>query len=266
MNSAEKASREIRAMDDLAAQKSPVHSLEPLPKLILTMLYIFTTVSFNIYDITGLFVMILFPIIGYQFSFIPVRTCFYKLRIVMPLVCAVGILNPFFDRDILFTIGGIGFSGGVISMITLMMKGIFSLMMSFLLVATTPIEEICRALRQLHCPKMLTTLFLLTFRYISVMLDEVAVMTTAYHLRAPRQKGIEFKAWGSFVGQMILRSMDRAEALYESMQLRGFNGEFYYADKKYNRAASALVFVVLAALIILVRFFNIPAIVTGMFM
>lgn len=265
MDRAQKASQEIRAMDALAAQKSPVHDMAPLPKLIITVLFIITTVSFNIYDISGLFVMILFPVIGYQFAFIPVRTCFYKLRIVMPLVCAVGILNPFFDRDILFTIGNIGVSGGVVSMITLMMKGVFSLMMSFLLVATTPIEEICRALRQLHFPKMLTTLFLLTFRYISVMLDEVSVMTTAYHLRAPRQKGIEFKAWGSFLGQIILRSMDRAEALYQSMLLRGFNGEFYYSDKKYNSVASAAVMLLLAALIILVRFYNIPAIITGMF-
>ena len=37
-------------------------------------------------------------------------------------------------------------------MATLMMKGVFCLMASFLLIATTSIEEICGALRKLHFP------------------------------------------------------------------------------------------------------------------
>lgn len=265
-NKAELACAELQAMDDLAAQDSPMHRLAPLAKLLLTMLYILVTVSFNKYDITGLFVMVLFPVVGYQFSFIPIRTCFYKLRIVMPLVCAVGLFNPFFDKNILFYVGNIGFSGGVISMVTLMMKGIFCLMASFLLVATTRIEEICRALRQLHFPKMLTSLLLLTYRYISVLLDEVSVMTVAYHLRAPGQKGIHVSAWGSFLGQLILRSMDRAENLYDSMLLRGFHGEFTYAEGRNSSRHGAIVFICCAILIILVRLYNLPAILTSLFM
>ena len=40
-----------------------------------------------------------------------------------------------------------------------------------------------------------------------------------------------------FLGQLLLRSMDRAVALYESMELWGFHGEFYYAEKEYNKLA-----------------------------
>lgn len=107
----------------------------------------------------------------------------------MPLVCAVGLFNPFFDRAIIVQIGSVGISGGVVSMLTLMMKGVFCLMASFLLIATTSIEEVCFALRRLHFPKLLTSLMLLTFRYISVLLEEVAIMTEAYELRAPGQHG-----------------------------------------------------------------------------
>ena len=32
--------------------------------------------------------------------------------------------------------------------------------------------------------------------------------------------------------------MDRAVALYESMELRGFHGEVYYTEKEYNKLAS----------------------------
>lgn len=40
-----------------------------------------------------------------------------------------------------------------------------------------------------------------------------------------------------FLGQLLLRSMDRAVALYESMELWGFHGEVYYAEKEYNKLA-----------------------------
>lgn len=128
MNKAQQASVELRAMDELAAQDSPMHRLSPLSKLFVTVLYIVVTVSFHKYDISGVFVMVLFPLVGYQVGMIPVHTCFHKLRVVMPLVCAVGLFNPFFDKRIVLYIGAVGVSGGVISMLTLMMKGIFCLM------------------------------------------------------------------------------------------------------------------------------------------
>lgn len=111
MNKAQQASVELRAMDELAAQDSPMHRLSPLSKLFVTVLYIVVTVSFHKYDISGVFVMVLFPLVGYQVGMIPVHTCFHKLRVVMPLVCAVGLFNPFFDKRIVLYIGAVGVSG-----------------------------------------------------------------------------------------------------------------------------------------------------------
>lgn len=230
MDKLSKAQSELREMDALAAEDSPVHRLHPLCKLLATIGYIVTVVSFPKYDFTGLVVMVLYPVVMFQASGIPVSTCFYKLRVVLPLVCAVGLVNPFLDRAPLMQLGGLTVTGGVVSMVTLMMKGVFSLMASFLLIATTSIDALCAALRRLHVPSILTTLLLLTYRYIGVMLEQVSVMTEAYKLRAPGQKGIHISAWGSFLGQLLLRSMDRAQELYDSMLLRGFQGEFFYAD------------------------------------
>ena len=109
----------------------------------------------------------LFPVAGYQLAGLPMRLCFQKLRMVLPLVCAVGLLNPLFDRQIVVQVGTLAVSGGVLSMLTLILKGVFCLLASFLLMATTTIEAICRALRQLHVPKLLTNLLLLTFRSAS---------------------------------------------------------------------------------------------------
>ena len=242
-----------------------MHELAPLAKLLMTVAYILITVSFGKYDLTGLFVMLLFPVVGYALSFTPLRLCFYKLRFVLPLVLAVGLFNPLFDRRPLMQIGSVTVSAGVVSMITLMLKGVFSLMAAFLLTATTTPEALAQALRKLHVPKTLTALFLLTYRYVDVLLREVASMTDAYHLRAPRQKGIAMKAWGSFLGQLILRSFDRAAAIYGSMALRGFKGDFYYTDRTgLSGRRSAVIAAAAIALMVLVRFVNLPAALAGL--
>ena len=255
----------MREIEELASMDSPVHRMSPLSKLLMTIAFIALTASFNRYDLTGLIFMVLFPLILYQFSLIPVRTCFIKLRAVMPLVIAVGVLNPFFDRKIMLTIGGVGISGGVLSMITLMLKGIFCLMFSFLLMSTTQIDELCRGLRKIRFPKIITSLLLLTFRYTSILLDEVSEMTDAYHLRAPNQKGIHISAWGTFLGQLLLRTLDRAENLYNAMILRGFSGEFPYAEGKSYIKYSPVIALIITGFMILARFYNIPAIIAGIF-
>ena len=113
-------------------------------------------------------------------------------------------------------------------------------------------------------PKLLTNLLLLTFRYVGLLLSEVAVMQQAYSLRAPGQKGIHISAWGSFLGQLLLRSMDRAQVLYESMELRGFCGEFP-APRGRGSAASWPYALVCPALMLLARYFDLSALLGGLF-
>ena len=259
MDKIDKAAVELGEMDELSAMDSPVHALHPLAKLLVTLGDIFTVLSFDRYDFSGLWVLLLCPVFLYQLSGIPLSTCFRKLRVVLPLVCAVGVVNPFLDREILFSVGGVGISGGIVSMLTLMLKGVLCLLSSFLLAATTGMDSLCAALRKLRVPKMLVTLLLLTYRYISVMLEELSVMTAAYRLRAPGQKGIHYSAWGSFLGQLLLRTMDRAEELYNAMQLRGFDGEFSYAECERARAGDFLFMVLSIGFLALCRRFNLTA-------
>jgi cobalt/nickel transport system permease protein len=256
MNQMEKALSELHEMDELAARRSFVHDLNALAKLLTTIAYILTVVSFDKYDLSGLFPLILYPAIVFQLSGIAPSVCFRKLRFVLPLVLAVGLFNPFFDREIVLTLGSLPVSGGVISMLTLMLKGVLALTASFLLMATTGIDGLCAALRQLHVPGVLVTLLLLTYRYVGVMTEEVGVMTTAYHLRAPGQKGIHHSAWGSFLGQLLLRSMDRAGELYSSMLLRGFRDEFPYAESRKCTWRDAVWFTLCTGAFLFCRFVN----------
>lgn len=231
MNKINGAIYEIHHMDTLASRDQWVNQVHPLVKFVLTIVYILVVVSFHKYDVAGMVGMMVYPIAVFILAELSFMDSLKRLRLVLPLVCFVGILNPFLDKhDVL--IDGIKVSAGVLSMMTLIMKGMFSVLASYLLIATTSVDKLCYAFRMLHLPKAVVTQFLLTYRYITVLLEEVSRITQAYMLRAPRQKGIHFRAWGSLAGQLLLRSMDRANEVYESMLLRGYQGDFQYMREK----------------------------------
>ena len=264
MSKINQAIYEIRSLDTLANENRWVNRLHPLVKLWVTILYIGITVSFPKYNLSGLLVMAVYPVILFVVGEISFKDSVRRLWLVLPLVCVVGIFNPLFDKDTVAYFGSLAVSGGVISMITLMLKGIFTVLAGYLLIASTTIEKICYALRLLHLPKLFVTQILLIYRYLSVLLAEANRMTQAYALRAPGQKGVHFKVWGSLAGQLLLRSMDRAEELYGSMTLRGFRGEFYYADAPaYGRSGLAFA-VVCIALFLGARCFIISSLLGGL--
>lgn len=264
MNKMETALRDLGEMDDLAAGDSPLHRLHPAAKLLTTIVFILVTASFSKYDLSGLIPMALFPALLFQIGGIPLRTCFYKLRVVLPLVMAVGLFNPVFDRAPLLRLGSVIVSGGTISMLTLMLKGVLCLTVSFLLMATTSIDGLCAALRLMRVPSLLVTLLLLTFRYVGVMTRELAVMTDAYRLRAPGQRGVHISAWGSFLGQLLLRTADRGQELYASMLLRGYHGHFHYVDMPPFRASDTGYLLGGAGLLLLVRLAPVARLVGGL--
>lgn len=265
MNKAQRAAGEIKSIENMAKLKSPIHMMCPLSKFIFTIVYILVVVSFYKYDLSGLFVLLLFPALGFSLSGISFGTFIRKVAVMLPLVVFVGMFNPFFDRSHYATVGGLTITGGMISFLVLMVKGVYSLMMSFLLIATTPIEELCGAMRRMKIPKVIVTLFLLTYRYIAVLLDEVGIMIDCYSLRAPGQKGIAFRSWGSFLGQLILRSKDKAQMLYESMLLRGFKGEFDYRLSIHKNMNSRYYLFVAGLLVVLCRFINVVVLVGSLF-
>lgn len=265
MSKINQAIYEIQSLDTLANENRWVNRLHPLVKLWVTILYIGITVSFPKYNLSGVLVMAVYPVILFVVGEISFKDSVRRLRLVLPVVCVVGIFNPLFDKDIVTHFGSLAVSGGVLSMITLMLKGIVTVLAGYLLIVSTTIEKICYALRLLHLPKLFVTQVLLIYRYLSVLLAEANRVTQAYALRAPGQKGVHFKVWGSLAGQLLLRSMDRAENLYESMCLRGYEGEFYYGSRIKLRAADMGYLLVWTAAFLVLRFFPVLEVIGGSF-
>lgn len=242
---------EIHSLEEQAQQSTPLTTLHPLAKLLMTMAHIVILMSLGKYNLMGLLFMASYPLLGFHWGRISLSQALWRLRLILPLVACVGIANPFFDKQ-LFYFGGFTIQAGYISFITLMLKGVLAVLASYLLIATTTIEQICYALRLLHLPKLLVTQLLLTYRYLTLLLEQADTIAQAYALRAPKQKGVHFKVWGSLAGQLLLRSIDRANNLYASMLLRGYQGEYYYGGPvpKWSRRDWRYVLAVLAMLLV----------------
>ena len=148
-----------------------------------------------------------------------------KSLIAAPFILGVGVINLFYDKTPM-NVAGIIINSGWITFLSLSIKILLTVVVSILLIATTGMENLACALRMIKVPKIFVMQILLTYRYISVLVEEASRMMKAYYLRAPGQKGVKMKDLGSFIGQMLLRTYDRAQRVYEAMKLRGFNGEY----------------------------------------
>ena len=91
-------------------------------------------------------------------------------------------------------------------------------------------------------------------------------MTTAYHLRAPGQKGIHYSAWGSFLGQIFLRTVDRAQEVYDSMLLRGFEGSFSHITLRKGNSRDLAFCAITLALLFFLRFVPLAALLGRVFL
>lgn len=252
MNSTDRAIIELHAIDREASADGWLQALHPVGKLLVTLVYLVVLLSFGKYDLPGVLLMGTYLVVLMMMGGVSLCLMGRRLWPMLLLVGMIGVANPFFDRQPLFGVGGMTVTGGMVSMLTLMLKGLFSMSAAYLLIVTTTMDDICHALRCLRVPAIMVTVLMLVYRYLVVLLKETSRLRAAYAMRAPGQKGIHFKVWGSMVGQLLLRSIDRAEIVYASMQLRGFQGEFQprhdtpprWSDYLYTLAWIVLFFVI----------------------
>ena len=140
MNKLERSLCDIRHIDVTVERDQWLNYIYPLFKLVVTICFITITVSFSQYNLSGILRMGVYPIILFILGEVSFKDALKKLRIILPMVCLVGIFNPFLDRQPMFQIAGVTVTTGMVSMLTLMVKGIYSVLASYLLIATTPME------------------------------------------------------------------------------------------------------------------------------
>ncbi|HEY5717704.1 MAG TPA: cobalt ECF transporter T component CbiQ [Motiliproteus sp.] len=102
------------------------------------------------------------------------------------------------------------------------------------LLGTLEPEKLGHALGQLRLPDKLVHLFLLSVRYLFVLLEEYQRLRTAMRARAfvPRSNRHTWRSLGWLVGMLLVRSLERSQRILGAMQCRGFHGRFYRLDSQ----------------------------------
>jgi len=223
MNEFTKSIFNLRELEEYAGSNNYINQVHPGLKWLITIIYIVALASVDKYDIGRIMLFGVYPLVVFFLTDIKVKTFLSKLVIPVILSVSLGLFNPFFDRQILFEIGGVSIGGGFVSLLTLVLRGTFSISATLLLVASSGIEGLGQGLASLKIPKVLIMLLFLMYRYIGVLLDEISITMDAYRLRSGTTKGIHVSTWGSLVGQIAIRSYYRANDIYHAMELRGYN-------------------------------------------
>jgi len=254
----------IRFLEELSGKETSIHRLHPLVKLLTTVAYLIGVVSFGRYEISSLLPFVFYPVLIFSLAELPVGKVLKRVLLVSPFIVGIGILNPLFEQNTII-LGGIVISRGWITFLSIIIKCGLTVTASILLIATTGMDRLGAALRMLKVPKVFVLQLLLTYRYISVLIEEVSRMQRAYSLRAPGEKGIRLSVWGSFAGQLILRTFDRAQRVYQSMSLRGFTGEYNTGDIAKVRFKDFAYLAAWSLFFIIMRRYNIPMLIGSLF-
>lgn len=251
----------IRYLDELSQRKTILNRIDPTVKLIVSLLFIITVVSFGKYDIGGLLPMFIYPIVCMSLGDLTLGMVGKRALFAMPFVLGIGIFNPLLDRALITIVPGFAIAGGWISFLSLAVKSILTVSTAIILIAVTGIEDIAHSLRKMRVPRIIVVVLLLTYRYISVLMEEAASIWTAYSLRAPGEKGIRKEVWGPLMGQLLMRTYDRGQKVYDAMILRGFHGDFEISKRRKVSTGDWVFLFVWAAVFVVFRLFNVPVMI-----
>ncbi|GAW92728.1 cobalt ECF transporter T component CbiQ [Calderihabitans maritimus] len=215
------------------SSKTFFHGLDSRVKLLTSIAFVVLVVSLqSLYSIALAALAIILIIV---LSGIGVRYAIRRLVWILPFSGTIILLVPFTHGGeplAAFSLPGITLyvSGeGVYRALLLGSRVIVSVLTIMLVTATTTSVELLRAMRALHVPVIFIRLTEFTWRYVFVLLDELNRMH-----QARRARGFTLRTiWDSFsrktlaetIGMLFLRSLQRAERVYQAMLARGFTGE-----------------------------------------
>lgn len=255
----------IYSLEHLASGDTVIHGLHPGVKIIVTFVYIVCIVSLERHSPGRLAPFFMYPVLMMILAEIPPGMIAPRAAAALPFCIFAGVSNLIFEREVLLYIGAFGISAGLMSFAVLLIRTFMCVSAVLILMAATPFAEVAAQLRRMHIPELAVTLFEMIYRYITVLAEEASSMLTAYRLRGNGAKWPEIKHFGSFIGQLLLRSADRAERIYSAMQCRCYSLRASNMRKRRMTAGDIIFVIAAAGSSVLFRFCDIPALL-GTFM
>lgn len=241
-----------------AERDSALHRADARAKVPAAVLAIFAVTATREGDWTALLLLVLPVILG---AFVSKLGPWFVLRrtfFALPFVLAAVPLIFTREGETVFTAPLVGWTAsreGVEAVATILARSWIAVAIAALLVSTTSIVDILRALRWFRVPGILVATVFFAYRYFYVIGEEAQRMLRARDARSASIPGhrsgrsIRWRASvaGHMVGSLFVRSLERSERVYAAMQARGYHGEHRFLESPAFPPVEGLV----AALIVL---------------
>ena len=231
MTRLEAALDDLRSLDALASRDTALARRDPRAKVLVTLLFIVTVLSFDRYRVAALLPLALFPCVQAAQGEMPARMLLRTLWLASPFAMLVGIFNPFFDREPMLVLAGVSISAGWVSFAAILVRFALTVGAALVLAAGTGMHPLCAALARLGVPRVFTVQLLFLHRYLFVLAGEATRLATARRLRSGDHVApMGLAVYASLLGHLLLRTFDRAQRIHLAMLARGFDGELRLAD------------------------------------
>jgi len=170
------------------------------------------------------------PLFFYPFALIawgglPAGYLFKKVALAAPFALFVGLFNPFLDRATLGSFGSHPIAGGWFSFASILVRFSLTVSAGLILLACTGIHRLCAGAAQIGLPRVFVIQLLFLYRYFFVIGEEGLRMMRSVEMRSTQGRSLGLRTYGTLIGHLLLRSIDRAQRIYRAMVSRGFEGE-----------------------------------------
>ncbi len=231
-------------------------------KLIITLTSIFFLIS------TGkghYYILLLYFILGILiiFLFRPGFLVLLKrtfLLFLFPL--SVSVFIPFANKgNVLFKINLNIFTisvtdNGLTIFLTVLSKSFISILILSALVISTSDNELLNGLRKIYVPSIIVSIIFIMYRYFFLLREESNTGQLAIKSRTFQKSYKTFNKKLAFLaGNLIIKTFDRAENIYKSMESRGFDGNFYIIEK--DSSLSRINWIIITCFILMLVFVKI---------
>jgi cobalt/nickel transport system permease protein len=229
-----------RELDLHAYRDGPVHRLDARAKLVATAGFVVAVASFGKYEVAPLLPFLAFPAALAAAGRVPPRPLARLLLAASPFALLVGAWNPLLDRAPRAVLGGVALPGGALSLASILLRFVLCTGAALVLVATTPMPSLLRALAQLGAPRPFVAQVQLLYRYLFLLVDEGRRLGEARALREPSRRLPRAATARRMLTALLVRTWERADRVYDCMRARGFDGALPMLAPARFRAADAL--------------------------
>ena len=197
-------------LDKFSRGDSPVHRLPAAVKMASGLLFVSLVVAAPLKTAFLFPILALFVLLIAALSRIPAIFILKRLAVFEPFVlviAALSLLQP----------------GGEMKFVSIIVRSTLCLTAVLLVSNTTPFMEVLGVLRRVHVPPIFITVIALMYRYIFVLIDEAQRMKRARSSRTfVKARAWSWRSASTIIGQLFLRSTERAERIFAAMSARGW--------------------------------------------